>query len=116
MRQGDIPCNPVRGEVTITLAGRRHVLRPSFAALAAAESEGKPILALVEEAAEGRTRLSDIAQLFHFCLALEGGEERPSPAELGEAILKTGLAEALTAYRRLLEVALGGAQDNRDAG
>lgn len=109
-------CNPARGEVAITLQGRRYVLCPSFAALAAAETEGKPILALVEEAAEGHTRLSDIAHLFHFCLVADGGERRPSPAELGEAILKSGLAEALAAYRRLLEAALGGDRKEADGG
>ncbi len=106
--------NPARGDVAITIAGRRRVLRPSFAALAAAEAEGKPILALVEEAAEGRTRLSDIAHLLHFCMVVAEGETRPTPRELGEAILETGLAEALAAYRRLLEAALGGARNDAD--
>ncbi len=46
--------NPVRGEAAIRVAGEMLVLRPSFAALVAAEQELGPLFALVERAAAGR--------------------------------------------------------------
>ena len=46
--------NPARGEAALTVGGEAILLRPSFAALVAAEEELGPLFALVERAAEGR--------------------------------------------------------------
>ena len=43
--------NPVRGEAALDLGGETLALRPSFAALVAAEEELGPLFALVERAA-----------------------------------------------------------------
>ena len=45
--------NPWRGEVRLDLDGQVHILRPSFAALVAAEEELGPLFTLVERAAGG---------------------------------------------------------------
>ncbi len=50
-------------------AARLLVLRPSFAALVAAEQELGPLFALVERAAEGRLALGEMVALFWHCLA-----------------------------------------------
>ena len=58
--------NPLRGEADV--AGL--ALRPSFAALVAAEAELGPLLALVERAADGQISLTEIIALFKMTPAL----------------------------------------------
>ena len=48
--------NPLRGEAMLTILGEPCLLRPSFAALVAAEDELGPLFALVERAARKLTR------------------------------------------------------------
>ena len=98
--------NPVRGEAELVVAGERLVLRPSFAALVAAEAELGPLFALVERAAEGRLALSELAGLFWHCL-----RERPEGLTrdgFGEALVTGGLAAATPALRVLLHQVLAG--------
>ena len=87
--------NPARGEAAIDVGGARLTLRPSFAALVAAEEELGPLFALVERAAAGGLRLGEIAALV---LALParsaGGLTRE---RIGEAIAERGLARATPA-------------------
>ena len=82
------------------------VLRPSFAALVAAEGELGPLFALVERAAEGRLALGETVGLFWHCL-------RERPAELtrdafGEAVTAAGLAAAMPVLRVLMQQILAG--------
>src|SRR3546814_14729274 len=81
--------NPLRGEAELRIGGRAHVLRPSFAALVAAEAELGPLFALVERAADGGLTLSELAALFWHCLA-----ERPEALTReagGAAVVAEGL-------------------------
>ena len=57
--------NSARGEASV--AGI--MLRPSFAALVAAEEEIGPLFTLVERAASGSLKLSEMVALFWHCLA-----------------------------------------------
>ncbi len=98
--------NPVRGEARLVVAGETLVLRPSFAALVAAEGELGPLFALVERAAEGRLGLAELAALFWHCL-----RERPeglTREAFGEALVAGGLAAATPALRVLLRQVLAG--------
>ncbi|RMF66239.1 MAG: gene transfer agent family protein [Alphaproteobacteria bacterium] len=99
--------NPARGELALVIAGHRWRLVPSFAALARAEEEGKPLLQLVEEAAAGRTRLADMVLLVHHCLVASNARPLPDREAVGAALMEGGLAQAAHLYRRLLEAALG---------
>mgnify|MGYP001063300667 CR=1 FL=1 len=98
--------NPARGEAGFLIGGIAHVVRPSFAALVAAEAEIGPLLALVDRAAEGRLTLSEMAALLWHCLV-------PRPEALtrdavGEALLDQGVAVALPALRMILRQVLSG--------
>ncbi|MEO1968843.1 MAG: gene transfer agent family protein [Sphingomonadaceae bacterium] len=97
--------NALRGEAAIVLAGKTHVLRPSFDALVRAEEELGSLFALVERTGEGQLRLSEIAALFWHCLAETGGLTREA---LGEAVLAQGLAESAKPLRILLGEILRG--------
>jgi hypothetical protein len=106
MSAGHPGANPVRGEAMLRVAGEPLVLRPSFAALVAAEEELGPLFALVDRAAEGRLTLGEIAALFWHC-------RRDAPAALtreglGEAIVAAGLAAATPVLRTLLGQILAG--------
>ncbi|WP_010409650.1 gene transfer agent family protein [Citromicrobium sp. JLT1363] len=97
--------NPVRGEASIRIAGEVHTLRPSFAALVAAEEEIGPLFALVERASEGQLRLAEIATLFWHCLDPREGVTRET---VGDAILAGGLAASTKPLRALLAAILQG--------
>jgi hypothetical protein len=102
----DPAANPWRGEASLTIANTARLLRPSFAALVAAEEELGPLLALVERAAEGQLRLSEIAALFWHCLARRDGLTREM---VGDAVLEAGLAAATAPLRILLRQIVQGA-------
>ena len=94
--------NPARGEATV--AGI--MLRPNFAALVAAEEELGPLFALVERAAAGQLKLSEMVALFWHC-------RFEPPADLSrdtfsEAVADAGLAAATPALKILLGQILGG--------
>lgn len=101
-----MPANPARGEASLRVAGETLVLRPSFAALVAAEGELGPLFALVERAAEGRLALTDMIALFWHCL-----RERPEALTreaFGDAVVAGGLAVATPALREVLRQVLAG--------
>ena len=98
--------NGARGEAALELGGERLVLRPSFAALVAAEEELGPLFALVERAADGKLSLAEMAGLFWHCLV-----EPPTGLTreaLGEAIVAVGLAKLSPVLRGILAQILGG--------
>jgi hypothetical protein len=92
-----------RGEARIEVGGAAILLRPSFAALCAAEEELGPLFALVERAAEGRLTLGEMAALFACCA--DGAATRE---EIGAAIAEAGLAGVAPVLRVLLTQILQG--------
>jgi len=97
--------NPHRGEAEMVLAGRSHILRPSYTALVAAEEELGPLFALVERAGAGELRLAEMAALFWHCMDEHG---RPDRATVGQAIAEMGLAAAARPLRAVLAQILQG--------
>jgi hypothetical protein len=98
--------NPARGEAVLVIAGEAIRLRPSFEALVAAEEELGPLFALVERAAAGGLRISEIAALFWHCV-----ESRPGGLgreKVGAAIVERGLAGVTPALKVLLGQILQG--------
>ena len=98
--------NPARGEAEILVGGERLTLRPSFAALVAAEEELGPLFALVERAAAGGLKLAEIAGLFWHCIAAP--PEGLTRERVGEAIAEGGLANATPPLKVLLTQILQG--------
>ena len=100
------PANPARGEASVRVGAANLVLRPTFAALVAAEEELGPLFALVERAAGGGLALRELVALFWHCLL-----DRPNDVtrdRLGEAIAAGGLASVTPALRVLLSQILSG--------
>ncbi len=97
--------NPVRGEAAIQLGGTTVTLRPSFEALVAAEEELGPLFALVERAAAGALKLSELVALFWHCAQDSTPMSRESFAE---AVATGGLAQATPALRTLIGQILQG--------
>jgi hypothetical protein len=100
--------NPARGEAGIVIGGSAHVVRPSFAALVAAEAELGPLLALIDRAADGKLLLAEMAALLWHCLS-----DRPESLTreaVGEALVAQGIGTALPALRAILrQILVGGA-------
>ena len=107
------PANPYRGEAMLIVAGAPRLLRPSFAALVAAEEELGPLFALVERAGAGQLRLTEMAALFWHCLASRDGLDRDA---VGCAVLQQGLAAASKPLRVLLGQILQGEVSGGEAG
>lgn len=94
----------MRGEAELLVAGERLRLRPSFAALVAAEAELGPLFGLVERAAAGQLSLAEMAGLFWHCLDPQGVER----AAFSEALVAGGLATATPVLKVLLTQILAG--------
>ncbi len=94
--------NPARGEASVSGI----LLRPSFAALVAAEEELGPLFALVERAAAGQLKLSEMVALFWHC-RFEVAVELTRDA-FSQAVADAGLAAATPALKMLLGQILGG--------
>lgn len=97
--------NPARGETTVVVDGHSRVLRPSFAALVAAEEELGPLFALVDRASQGQLRLAEITALFWHCCE---GREAIAREDMGRAVMAMGLAASTTPLRELLKQILQG--------
>lgn len=101
------PANPHRGEAELRIAGHAYRLRPSFAALVAAEGELGSLLDLVERAASRSLGIGEIAALFwHLIDARPEGLTREA---VGQAIVAQGLAATTPALRLILRQILQGA-------
>lgn len=98
--------NALRGEAEIVVRGERLVLRPSFAALVAAEEELGPLFALIDRASAGELRLAEMVALFWHCR--HGWPEAVGRNELGEAVAARGLAAVTPALRIILSQILSG--------
>lgn len=96
--------NAVRGEASVVLLGTSYVVRPSFAALVAAEAEVGPLFQLAETAVAGALSVQACEALLWHCLA-------PAPMERAafrEALLAAGLASLMPAVRVILVQILAG--------
>ena len=100
--------NPLRGEATFVVAGVERVVRPTFAALVAAEDELGPLFALVERAGQGQLRLAEMAALFWHCLANRDDLTREA---VSDAVVESGLAACARPLRALLGAILQGRPD-----
>jgi Phage tail tube protein, GTA-gp10 len=94
--------NPVRGDVE--LAG--FILRPSYAALVAAESEIGSLFALLERTGSNCVTLSEMIALLWYCVI----DKPPDLArsDFAAVVCALGLAQVTPAYRHLIEAALAG--------
>lgn len=104
---GNPASNPARGEAALVVAGKPHVLRPSFTALVAAEGELGPLYGLVERAAASGLTLAETTALFWHCVegGLEG--EKPPREAVGEAVAALGLAGTTPSLAVLLRRIVG---------
>ncbi len=98
--------NSARGEAELIVAGEALRLRPSFAALVAAEEELGPLFSLVERAAGGELKLSELITLFWCCL--DPKPEGLTRDRFGESVTGQGLASATPVLRVLLQQILQG--------
>lgn len=94
------PANSARGEASV--AGV--ILRPSFAALVAAEEELGPLFALVDRAASGQLKLAEMAALFWHCRV----DPLLDREEFGQRLVEQGLAKATPALKIVLGQILAG--------
>lgn len=102
--QGERP-NAVRGEAMLHTPDAAYMLRPTFAALCAAEEELGPLFALVERAAAGELKLAEMVALFWHCRA---DCESVIREDFADAVVAGGMAAVTPALKVLLGQILGG--------
>lgn len=100
------PANALRGEASLMLGDTAIVLRPSFAALVAAEDEVGPLFALVERAAAGTLKLSEMVALFWHCR--HDADAGLTRAQFSESVAQAGLSAMTPALKILLGQILSG--------
>jgi hypothetical protein len=88
------------------VAGERLLIRPTFGALVAAEEELGSLFELVERAAAGALRLSEIAALFDHLT--RGRPEAITRERIGEAVVEKGLAKITPVLKLVLTQILQG--------
>jgi hypothetical protein len=88
------------------LGGTDCVLRPSFTALVAAEEELGPLFALVERAAAGELKLSQMVALFWHCR--HNADAGLTRAIFSESVTAAGLSTMTPALKVLLGQILSG--------
>ena len=100
------PANALRGEASLMLGDTAIVLRPSFAALVAAEDEVGPLFALVERAAAGTLKLSEMVALFWHCR--HDPDAGLTRVQFSESVAQAGLSAMTPALKILLGQILSG--------
>jgi Phage tail tube protein, GTA-gp10 len=95
-----------RGEAVLQTENGAFVLRPTFAALVAAEEELGPLFALIERAATGELKLSEMAALFWHCR--HNVEPEMTREAFCDVLAEVGLVAATPALKLLLGQILGG--------
>ncbi|QEX18493.1 hypothetical protein FRZ44_38000 [Hypericibacter terrae] len=100
--------NPERGEVAITLDGRRFVMRPDFEHLVEMEVRtGVGLVELTRRIASGKYGVRDMAAIV--TAGLKGaGEERADFAKVGAMILADGLTSLVDPVNQFLINAITG--------
>lgn len=98
--------NMLRGEVQLPLADQAIDLRPTFAALVAAEAEIGSLFQLLDRAAAGDIRFADFGTLFWHC-AVAAESWIGSRGDFEAALVKAGATMLLEPYRALLRAVFG---------
>ena len=98
--------NKARGEASLLLESGAVVLRPSFAALVAAEEELGPLFSLVERAAAGELKLFEMVALFWHCR--HHADAEMTRAMFSESVTKAGFSAMTPALKILLVQILSG--------
>lgn len=99
----------VAGTFTIELDGQSREMKMTFGVIERLERSllKRPIVSLLHEASTNRAALSDIALVFHECLAANN-DTRMNAMKVGEALHKKGFANCLDLYIEVLVYALYG--------
>ena len=107
------PALAVRGEAVLQIGEEQLVLRPTFAALSAAEAELGSLFALVTRGAEGQLLFTEITTLFWHVL-----RDRPAHVTrpvFDEAMAELGLVRLTPVLKILLRQILQGQPPQSDA-
>jgi hypothetical protein len=100
--------NIARGDLTVQIQDRAYTLRPTFQSLCEIEAAtGKAILDLAEQMAGGKIGLSDLGHIVTFGIKA-GSNIVLHKEEIGEAIVKIGLAAVLSIVSEFVNIALTG--------
>ncbi len=96
----NISANSARGEAQFMIGDRAYIIRPSFAALVAAEDEIGSLFDFVDRAAAGKALMSEVIALFWHCLVDSHVMNRDRFSEALAAMGMVGLTPILRVILR----------------
>ncbi len=100
--------NKNRGEIYIELAGRKHILRPSFQAICAIEGElNISILDILIDVSKKKLKLSDMISIVKHGMYAYQGNLDMSDEDIGNDIYEAGLVNIMPQIVQFLESAVG---------
>lgn len=106
--------NPHRGEVEITLAGKAHVLRPTFAAIAEIEARtGSGVIELVRRLGAHQARIADLAVVV--AAGLRGAGVPADYDRVAEQVFRSRMTEILAPVLDFLIHAVSGGRPPGEA-
>ena len=98
----NMPVNPWRGEVEITLDGKPYILRPTFAALSGIEQKlHVGLIALAGKLAGGEITLEELVVIIAQCVV-------ETPPNIHDALIRSGLASAVESIGCMFTSVFGG--------
>ena len=102
----------IRGEFSIELDGQARTLKANFDAIERLEGGlfNKPIVEKLYEAGQGRVAFRDVVTLID--IGLQANKDtRLSRNQIGEAVLKAGMANYIKVYIEYLTYCINGGQE-----
>ena len=100
--------NKNRGEISIDLEGKKHILRTSFQAICAIEGElNKSILDILIGISENKLKLSDMVSVVKHGMHAYQGNSTILDENIGSEIYEAGLVNIMPTIIRFLEMAVG---------
>lgn len=100
--------NKNRGEICIKLAGKKHILRPSFQAICSIEGElNISILDILIDVSKKKLKLSDMISIVKHGMCAYQGNLDISDEDIGSNIYEAGLVNIMPQIIQFLETAVG---------
>jgi hypothetical protein len=107
--------NKNRGEVSVKLAGKTYILRPSFQAICSIESEvGKSILDILINLPKEKITLSEMESIIKHGITAYGKNAQIDQSDIGELIYGEGIINILPSLIEFLELAIGINKENKN--
>jgi len=103
----------IEGIFTVELEDDERKLKATFGAIEKIEENIKPIMSLLQDALSYQVKFTDMVKVFHIGLAAYG-DTRLKKEQIGDAILKSGMASFIPVYVEYLTYCVTGGKEGKE--